>query len=89
MNRDQLRARVHTIISEHLGATVDDPPTFTEASAFVADLDFDSLDIVEVAMHLEDAFDIEIPDDHIERFKVVADVDAYLAERLGLVEVAA
>jgi acyl carrier protein len=89
MTRDELGARVRTIISEHLTATYGEPPAFTDESAFIADLDLDSLDIVEVAMAVEDAFDLEIGDGDIEQFKTVADLINYLVARLGLIEVAA
>jgi len=39
----------------------------------------DSLDIVEMTMQIEEAFDIQIPDEAAEKWKTVADVVAYTA----------
>ena len=45
------------------------------------DLALDSLDAVEVAMSLEETFDIELPQDVIRQFSVVKDIVAYLSCR--------
>jgi len=42
------------------------------------DLGADSLDVVELVMALEEAFDIEIPDDEAERMNTIGDVEAYV-----------
>lgn len=43
-------------------------------------LDADSLDLVEIVMELEEAFDITIPDDCAEGFTTVQDIYDYLNE---------
>ncbi len=45
------------------------------------DLALDSLDVVEVAMSLEETFDIEFPQEVVQQFNVVADIVAYLKKR--------
>jgi acyl carrier protein len=45
------------------------------------DLGIDSLAMVELVMQLEEALDVEIPDDELAELKTVADLDA-LAERI-------
>ena len=50
----------------------------TPESTFVDDLGADSLDIVELIMRFEDAFDIEIPDEKAEKIKTVSDVVKYI-----------
>jgi acyl carrier protein len=40
----------------------------------------DSLDFVSVVMEIEDQFDIEIPDEHIDRFKTIKDFIDYVRE---------
>ncbi|MEE2856043.1 MAG: acyl carrier protein [Planctomycetota bacterium] len=42
------------------------------------DLGADSLDIVELLMHLEDNFDMKIPDEDAEKLKTVGDAIAYI-----------
>ena len=42
------------------------------------DLGADSLDIVELLMHLEDNFDMKIPDEDAENLKTVGDAIAYI-----------
>lgn len=44
------------------------------------DLGADSLDLVDMLMSLEDEFDVEIPDDEIEKLSTVGDVVAYIEE---------
>ncbi len=84
MTRDEIAARARTIIGEHFDDTVGHPldRELTAETAFVADLGFDSLDIVEVAMAFEDAFDIEIDDADVERLKTFGQAVEYLAGRL-------
>jgi len=47
-----------------------------------ADLDADSLDIVELVMALEEEFDIEIPDEDAEGLKSVQEVTDYISGKL-------
>ena len=46
----------------------------------------DSLELLELAMNLEDHFDIVIPDDQVNAFKSVGDITAYLDAELAQVE---
>jgi acyl carrier protein len=71
--------RVSEIIIEQLGVTKDD--LVLEAS-FIDDLGADSLDIVELVMAMEDAFDIEIPDDDAEKIQTIADAFSYVRTRV-------
>lgn len=48
---------------------------------FQEDLGADSLDIVELIMAMEEAFDIEIPDEEAEGLKSVQDVTSYLQSK--------
>ena len=52
--------KVKQIVSEQLGV---DEAEVTPSASFVDDLGADSLDQVELVMALEEAFDLEIPDD--------------------------
>ena len=67
--------KVKQIIVEQLG--VDENQVEPNAS-FVDDLGADSLDIVELVMAFEEAFDLDIPDDEAEKIKTVKDAVDYI-----------
>lgn len=52
-------------------------------TSFVEDLNADSLDVVELAMAIEEHFGVEIPDEALERIKKVSDMIEYLEEKLA------
>ena len=70
--------RVKQIIVEQLG--VDETQVDNNAS-FVEDLGADSLDIVELVMAFEEAFEIEIPDEDAEKIATVKDAIDYIESR--------
>lgn len=45
----------------------------------VEDLGYDSLDLVELVIDIENEFDIDVPDIAAEKWKTVADVTGYVA----------
>lgn len=51
---------------------------------FVDDLGADSLDLMELAMNLDDQYDINIPDNDLKEFKTVGNVIDYIKERLTI-----
>lgn len=63
--------KIREIISDKLSINEDE---ITMDSAFLEDLNADSLDIVELIMALEDELDMEIPDEDAENFVTVGDV---------------
>lgn len=67
--------KVKQIIVEQLG--VDEAQVDTNAS-FVDDLGADSLDIVELVMAFEEAFDLDIPDEDAEKIATVKDAVDYI-----------
>ena len=71
--------RVSEIIVEQLGVSAEE---IKPEASFIDDLGADSLDIVELVMAMEEAFDIEIPDDDAEKMKTIGDAMAYVKERL-------
>ena len=73
-----VEARVKEIIVEQLG--VDASEVNTQAS-FVNDLGADSLDIVELVMAFEEAFDIDIPDEDAEKIATVKDAIDYIENK--------
>lgn len=71
--------KIRDIIVEQLGVA---PEKVTPEASFVDDLGADSLDTVELIMALEEAFDIEIPDEDAEKMAKVSDAISYLKEHL-------
>lgn len=67
--------KMKSIISEQLG--VDENNIELETS-FKDDLDADSLDLFELVMAIEDAFNVEIPADDVAELHTVEDVIEYL-----------
>jgi acyl carrier protein len=57
------------------------PTSITPETSFANDLGADSLDAVELVMELEEAFDVQIPDDVAERLRTVGDAIRYIRER--------
>ena len=74
-----LEQRIAEIIVEQLGVTASE--VVPEAS-FIDDLGADSLDIVELVMAMEEAFDIEIPDEDAEKIQTIGDAMSYIKERV-------
>jgi len=68
--------KVKHIIGEQL--SVEESEVTREAS-FVETLNADSLDIVELIMAFEEAFNIEIPDDEAEKIQLVGDAIDYVS----------
>ncbi len=71
----QIVEKVKQIIREQLGVEEDE---ITPTSSFVDDLGADSLDTVELVMAVEEAFDIEIPDNDAEKMRTVQDLVDYV-----------
>jgi len=67
--------RIKKIIVDRLGV---DESKITENSSFIDDLGADSLDIIDLVMAFEEEFDIEIPDEDVEKMKTFGDVIKYL-----------
>ncbi len=70
--------RVKKIVVEHLA--VDEAKVVPTAS-FIDDLSADSLDIVELVMAFEEAFEVEIPEDAAEKIQTVGDAVRYIEEK--------
>ncbi|MCL4793417.1 MAG: acyl carrier protein [Bryobacteraceae bacterium] len=70
-----VEAKVKQIIVEQLGV---DEAQVEGAASFVDDLGADSLDIVELVMAFEEAFDLDIPDEDAEKIRTVKDAVEYI-----------
>jgi acyl carrier protein len=67
--------KVKQIIVEQLGV---DEAQVDPTASFVDDLGADSLDIVELVMAFEEAFEVEIPDEEAEKIRTVQDAVSYI-----------
>jgi acyl carrier protein len=67
--------KVKQIIVEQLQV---DEAEVTPTASFQEDLGADSLDVVELVMQFEEAFDLEIPDEEAEKIKTVQDAIDYI-----------
>ena len=54
---------------------------FDPTASFVDDLGADSLDIVELVMAFEEAFDLDIPDEDAEKIATVKDAITYIESK--------
>ncbi|MDB9414528.1 acyl carrier protein [Microcystis aeruginosa] len=72
--------RVKKIVVDQL--EVEDPDTVTPTASFADDLKADSLDVVELVMALEEAFDIEIPDEAAEQIDTVGKAADYISRKV-------
>lgn len=78
-DRDSIPERVRKIIIQQLDANDDEVKP--EAS-FIDDLGADSLDLVELVMHMEEVFDVEIPDEQAENIRSVQDAINYIEQHI-------
>ena len=78
MSQESIFEKVSSIVAEQL--SVDAADVKSDAN-FQNDLGADSLDTVELVMALEEAFDIEIPDEAAEQIATVGDAVKYIQEK--------
>lgn len=76
MSTDLVQERVVARICEYSGKTKEEVNLETR---FVEDLGFDSLDMAETVMQLEEEFDIELPDNVAENIKTIGQAVEYIA----------
>jgi|TARA_B110000208_G_scaffold178875_1_gene227149 acyl carrier protein len=72
----EILGQVITIVAEQLGLEEDQ---IKDESNFSAELGADSLDVVELVMALEEAFELEIPDESAANISTVQDAVDYIA----------
>ncbi|EGW38619.1 MULTISPECIES: acyl carrier protein [unclassified Desulfosporosinus] len=68
--------KVKAIVVEQLGV---DEANVTPETSF-EELNADSLDIVELIMALEEAFDLDIPDEEAEKIRTVGNAVSYIQD---------
>ena len=77
---NDLSDRIHSIVAEQLGV---DSADVTKDASILDDLGADSLDVVELVMTLEEAFDIEIPDDAVEEMRTIGDIQRFVESHVS------
>ena len=71
--------KIREIIADQLDA---DPESITLDTDLMKDLEADSLDAVEIIMAIESEYDIEVPDDRAEEFKLVSNIVSFIEEAI-------
>ncbi len=71
LSRDHILAAVKEIVAEHATTPAED---IREDHHLLDDLGCDSLDIVEIAMEIEEQFSVPVPDELGEQARTVRDV---------------
>jgi acyl carrier protein len=69
---------VKECIVTQLGVNEDE---VTNEASFVDDLGADSLDVVELVMAFEERFEVEIPDEDVEKLRTVGDTVRYITSK--------
>ena len=67
--------QIKKMVADNLGV---EESKITENASFKDDLGADSLDLFELVMAFEEAFEIEIPSEDLEEIKTVGDVVSYV-----------
>ncbi len=69
-DRNSITAKVCQLAAAQVAT---DPATVGPQTNFIADLNYDSLDVVDFTMNLEDAFDITVSDERANEVKTVGE----------------
>ncbi len=77
---NDLSGRIQSIVTEQLGV---ESSEVTKDASILDDLGADSLDVVELVMTLEEAFDIEIPDDAVEEMRTIGDIQRFVESHVS------
>ncbi len=77
---NDLSGRIQSIVAEQLGV---ESSVVTKDASILDDLGADSLDVVELVMTLEEAFDIEVPDDAVEEMRTIGDVQRFVESHVS------
>ncbi len=83
MDKETVIRRVKELVAEKLGIDFDE---VVEEADLVDDLGADSLDLVDLAMAIEDEFGVTIPDEKLERIRTVEDIIENLLNQIEIVE---
>ena len=73
----QIFEKIRDLLAEQLDIPAD---SITPESDIIDDLEADSLSVLDMVMTLEDEFDIEIPDEDVEKLRTVGSVVSYVED---------
>lgn len=76
----EIRDRIHEILFRQLGAG---EAELAPDADLQDDLGADSLDVIELVMAFEESFDLQVPDEDVERMRTVGDIERYLEKRVA------
>jgi acyl carrier protein len=77
----EIEAKVIEVVAQQMGH---DESKINATMSFTEDLNADSLDLVELVMELEEAFETDIPDDQAEKIKTVGDAINFIKQEKGV-----
>jgi acyl carrier protein len=80
MSDQQIASEVERVVRRHLDVA---DRALDVSTRFVDDLGADSLAVVDLTLALEEAFDIDIADEDVERLRTVQDAIDYVEQRLA------
>jgi acyl carrier protein len=80
MSREEILAKIRDIVVEELGVSAE---KVTEEARFIEDLGADSIGVMELVMKMEEAFDVQIPDQDIEKIRTIRDAIDYILSKKG------
>jgi acyl carrier protein len=80
MTQSDILETVKKVVVEQLGV---EKEKILSSSSFIDDLGADSLDLVELVMAFEEAFDIEIPDEAAEKILSIQDAVNYISNKIA------
>jgi acyl carrier protein len=72
---NDLAGRICNLIADQLGVDIRD---VTPEASILDDLGADSLDVVELVISLEEAFDIEVGDEEVEGMRTIGDIQQFV-----------
>jgi len=81
-----IAVRIRTALADYLKRDV---TTIKPSDALRNDLGLDSMATIELLYQIEDAFDVEIPDNDLPTLVTVANVTAYVEEKVAAAQPAA
>ncbi|WP_018658632.1 acyl carrier protein [Allofustis seminis] len=80
MTNEEIFEKIKEILVDRLGV---DESRITLETSYTDDLGADSLDLVELIMELEDAFDSEISDEEAQKISTIGKTVEFIQEKFG------
>lgn len=72
---DSIKAKVIKLIADQAGVA---EASISGSTSLQADLELDSLDIMDLLLVLEEEFDMQIPDEELNKIQTVTDIVNYI-----------